>query len=170
MRSSTNACADSVTSAAHASPCVAAISTAIAPPTLWPNNANRSSPSASRNSGKPRASSRMKSMDGGPVRAIERPSRPVVGDDLAPVALASAAGKSCQSSTHPKESCNSRDRRKRTIARSPAADEQAAIDGLDECVAGFGFIRLRLVFGKDKNQTESDACSSSSPGASAAGD
>ncbi|KGS48352.1 hypothetical protein X961_900 [Burkholderia pseudomallei MSHR5613] len=74
VRSSTNACADSVISASHAEANSAAQCTAIPPPTLWPNATKRSKPNASRSIGKHRrASSRTKSKPSASVRGSDCP-------------------------------------------------------------------------------------------------
>jgi hypothetical protein len=74
VRGSTKAWADSVMTASHASLCEAAMSSAIAPPTLCPNSENRVMPSARCIAGKNvSASSRMKSKDGRPTRGVDLP-------------------------------------------------------------------------------------------------
>ena len=65
--SSTKLCADSVTSATHASPRRAAVDTAMPPPTLWPKGISLSIRNAFRSVGTTcSASSRMNDAGSGP--------------------------------------------------------------------------------------------------------
>ena len=74
VRSSTKACADSVTTPSQCQACAAAHATAMPPPTLWPKAMNRSSPRPSRTRAKVVVASRgMKSAARVPGCGSERP-------------------------------------------------------------------------------------------------
>lgn len=109
VRSSAKVCADSVTSAVQRSPNAAAVSTAMAPPTLWPKATKRAMSSCSARAGTLAcASRRTKAGVSVSPQASDwpKPSRSYA-TTRRPVACASAAGKSRHSATLPSESWNS---------------------------------------------------------------